>query len=59
MGKRKNRAPGPQKHAEGQRGETTPRRFNEKVEAAKEIQRGKTDEHVLSHARIPHEGDST
>ena len=31
---------------------------SEKVEAMKEIQRGKGDENVLSHARIPHEGDS-
>ena len=31
---------------------------SEKVEALKEIQRGKGDENVLSHARIPHEGDS-
>jgi hypothetical protein len=31
---------------------------SEKVEAMKEVQRGKADEHVLSHARIPHEGDS-
>jgi hypothetical protein len=32
---------------------------SEKVEAMKEIQRGKADENVLAHARIPHEGDST
>jgi hypothetical protein len=31
---------------------------SEKVEAMKEVQRGKVDENVLAHARIPHEGDS-
>ena len=31
----------------------------EKVEAMREIQRGNVDENVLSHARVPHEGDST
>lgn len=31
---------------------------SEKVEAMREIQRGKVDENVLAHARIPHEGDS-
>lgn len=31
---------------------------SEKVEAFRELQRGKGDENVLSHARIPHEGDS-
>jgi hypothetical protein len=32
---------------------------SEKVEAMREVQRGHVDENVLSHARIPHEGDST
>ncbi len=32
---------------------------SEKVEAFREIQRGKGDENVLAHARVPHEGDST
>jgi hypothetical protein len=31
----------------------------EKVEAMREIRRGRVDENVLSHARVPHEGDST
>jgi hypothetical protein len=31
---------------------------SEKVEAMKEVQRGKVDENVLAHARIPHEGDT-
>jgi hypothetical protein len=95
MGNRKRRAPGPQRHAEGQHGEKTHRRFieqlqegvaapkstvgppvdgnhrlhqdrqqhdeaeknSEKVEAHREVERGKVDENVLSHARIPHEGD--
>ena len=30
----------------------------EKVEAMREIQRGRADEDVLSHARVPHESDS-
>lgn len=30
----------------------------EKVEAYREVERGRADENVLSHARIPHEGDS-
>jgi hypothetical protein len=101
MGNRKKREPGPQRHAEGQHGERTHKRFmeilqegqspgeehpakrtesapaegrhrlhqdrqqhdeaeknSEKVEAMKEVQRGNIDENVLSHARIPHEGDS-
>ena len=100
MGNRKKRQPGPQRHAEGQHGEQTHKRFieilqeggtsrdaapkqteaplveghhrlhqdrqqhdeaekgSEKVEAMKEVQRGKIDENVLAHARIPHEGDS-
>ena len=32
---------------------------SEKVEAMREIRRGNADENVLSHARVPHEGDST
>ena len=32
---------------------------SEKVEAMREIRRGNVDENVLSHARVPHEGDST
>jgi hypothetical protein len=32
---------------------------SEKVEAMREVQRGHVDDNVLSHARIPHEGDST
>lgn len=32
---------------------------SEKVEAMREIRRGRIDENVLAHARIPHEGDST
>lgn len=32
---------------------------SEKVEAMREIRRGNVDDNVLSHARIPHEGDST
>lgn len=31
---------------------------SEQVEAMREVQRGKADENVLAHARIPHEGDS-
>ena len=31
---------------------------SEKVEAMREVQRGHVDENVLSHARIPHEGDA-
>jgi hypothetical protein len=31
----------------------------EKVEALREIRRGRVDENVISHARVPHEGDST
>jgi hypothetical protein len=31
---------------------------SEKVEAMREVQRGNVDDDVLSHARIPHEGDS-
>jgi pyruvate/2-oxoglutarate dehydrogenase complex dihydrolipoamide acyltransferase (E2) component len=31
---------------------------SEKVEAMRDVQRGHIDENVLSHARIPHEGDS-
>jgi hypothetical protein len=31
---------------------------SEKVEAMREVQRGNIDDNVLSHARIPHEGDS-
>lgn len=31
---------------------------SEKVEALKEIDRGKADADVLAHARVPHEGDS-
>lgn len=108
MGKRKQRQPGPQLHAEGQHGEKTHRRFveqlqesapmtaespdaagreqpaeakgrpveghhrlhedriqhdeaekdSEKVRALRQVRRGDADEHVLSHARIPHEGDS-
>lgn len=40
-----------QQHDEAEKG-------SEKVEAMREIQRGKADDNVLSHARIPHEGDS-
>ncbi|MGH7678965.1 MAG: hypothetical protein ACRENU_10900 [Gemmatimonadaceae bacterium] len=40
-----------QQHDEAEKG-------SEKVEAMKEIRRGDADEDVLSHARIPHEGDS-
>jgi hypothetical protein len=96
MGHRKKREPGPQRHAEGQHGERTHRRFieqvqggsgaekrtegkpveghhrlhqdrqqhdeaeknSEKVEAMREVQRGQIDDNVLSHARLPHEGDS-
>ena len=96
MGTKKRRQPGPQKHAEGQHGEKTHRRFveqlqegtaalksteqadieghhrlhqdrqqhdeaeknSEKVEALREIRRGNADENVISHARVPHEGDS-
>jgi hypothetical protein len=32
---------------------------SEKVEAMREVRRGHVDDNVLSHARIPHEGDST
>lgn len=32
---------------------------SEKVEAMREIRRGHVDENVLSHARVPHEGDAT
>ena len=32
---------------------------SEKIEAMREVQRGKVDENVLSHARIPHEGDAS
>jgi hypothetical protein len=32
---------------------------SEKVEAFREIRRGEADANVLSHARVPHEGDST
>lgn len=97
MGNRKKRTPGPQRHAEGQHGGKTHRRFleqlhegsavaksteggrveghhrlhqdrqqhdeaeknSEKVEAFREIRRGEGDANVLSHARVPHEGDST
>ena len=97
MAKRKGRQPGPQRHAEGQHGDKTHRRFieqlqegtgstrrargapvegnhrlhqdrqqhdeaeknSEKVEAMREVERGKVDDQVLSHARIPHEGDTT
>jgi len=31
---------------------------SEKIEAMKEVQRGRADDNVLSHAHIPHEGDS-
>lgn len=31
---------------------------SEKVEAFREVARGRADDDVLSHARIPHEGDS-
>ena len=31
---------------------------SEKVEAMREIDRGKVDDDVLAHARIPHEGDA-
>lgn len=31
---------------------------SEKVEAFREIQRGNADENVLSHTRVPHEGDA-
>jgi hypothetical protein len=31
---------------------------SEKVEAMREVKRGHVDDAVLSHARIPHEGDS-
>jgi hypothetical protein len=31
---------------------------SEKVEAMREVKRGKADENVLAHARIPHESDS-
>jgi hypothetical protein len=99
MGNRKKRAPGPQRHAEGQHGEKTHKRViqilqeggkgpaadekvegapveghhrlhqdrqqhdeaeknSEKVEAMREGQRGKVDDNVLDHARIPHESDS-
>lgn len=96
MAHRKGRQPGPQRHAEGQHGEKTHRRFieqlhegvaaakstesapveghhrlhqnrqqhdeaeknAEKVEAIREVQRGRGDDEVLGHARIPHEGDS-
>ena len=30
---------------------------SEKVEAMREVQRGKVDDNVLGHARIPHESD--
>jgi hypothetical protein len=97
MSSRKKRTPGPQRHAEGQHGTQTHRRFlaqlaegeaapkstegrpvdghhrlhqdrqqhdeaeknSEKVEAFREIRRGNGDANVLSHARVPHEGDST
>ena len=97
MANRKGRQPGPQRHAEGQHGDKTHRRFieqlqegtgstrrtegapvegnhrlhqdrqqhdeaeknSEKVEAMREVDRGKVDDQVLSHARIPHEGDTT
>ena len=97
MANRKGRQPGPQRHAEGQHGDKTHRRFieqlqegtgstrraegapvegnhrlhqdrqqhdeaeknSEKVEAMREVERGKVDDQVLSHARIPHEGDTT
>lgn len=106
MGNRKPHDTGPQRHAEGQHGEKTHRRFieqlqerragdaaserrdpdearteqpdiegrhrlhqdreqhdeaeknSEKVEAMREIQRGRVDENVIAHARVPHEGDS-
>jgi len=96
MGNRKARRPGPQRHAEGQHGERTHRRFieqlqegtaaakrtegrpvdghhrlheerqqhdeaekdSEKTEALREVQRGRVDDEVLGHARVPHEGDS-
>lgn len=98
MGNRKPHHTGPQRHAEGQHGEKTHRRFiemlqesrkgdapaateqpdieghhrlhqerqqhdeaeknSEKVEAMRELQRGHADEHVIAHARVPHEGDS-
>ena len=99
MGNRKPHDTGPQRHAEGQHGEKTHRRFvdqlqesrtrdgddeateprdieghhrlhqdreqhdeaeknSEKVEAMREIQRGRVDDNVIAHARVPHEGDS-
>jgi hypothetical protein len=96
MGHGRKRTPGPQRHAEGDHGERTHRRFieqlqegvvvpkqtdgppveghhrlhqdrqqhdeaektSEKVEAMREIRRGKADDNVLAHARIPHESDS-
>lgn len=51
MGKRNGRQKGPEQHDAAEK-------QSEKVEAMKEVQRGKADENVLSHARIPHEGDS-
>ena len=98
MGNRKPHDTGPQRHAEGQHGEKTHRRFiemlhegrnaddeplteqsdveghhrlhqdrkqhdeaeknSEKVEAMREIERGRVDDNVIAHARVPHEGDS-
>jgi hypothetical protein len=96
MNNKKKRDLGPQKHAEGQHGEKTHKRFvemlqesaprealteqpdiegrhrlhqdrqqhdeaeknSEKVESLREIERGRVDENVLAHARVPHEGDS-
>ena len=97
MARKRGHQQGPQRHAEGQHGDRTHRRFieqlqegtraprrtegapvegnhrlhqdreqhdeaeknAEKVEALREIRRGKADENVLAHARVPHEGDST
>lgn len=96
MARKSGRQQGAQRHAEGQHGDKTHRRFieqlqegtgapkptygapvegnhrlhqdreqhdeaeknAEKVEAMREIDRGKADEDVLAHARIPHEGDA-
>ena len=95
MAHRKKRVPGPQRHAEGQHGEKTHRRFIEQLhepiterepehhptsagrhrlgkdrqqhdEAEKASDKaramreapGQLDDNALSHARIPHEGDT-
>lgn len=57
MGKRKQRQPGPQRHAEGQHGEKTHRRFVEQLQESAP-KTAEAPEDVLAHARIPHEGDS-